>query len=62
MPKIYRKIVISEASEFMRETYGFMYDVQIWTSVDNQNFYYCGIGKYTRTIEEATEYIEQYTK
>lgn len=62
MAKVYRKIVIKETSEFMRTTYGFMYDVQVWASIDNENFHYCGIGKYVKSITEATAWIENYTK
>lgn len=62
MTQVYRKFVISEASQFLKETYGFMYDVQVWTSIDNENFYYCGIGRFAKTIEEATAWIVDYEK
>ena len=38
---------------------GYSYNVQQWTSVDGgKTFWYCGFGKYCRTIEECKEYIK----
>ena len=52
---------ISEASEFMRIEYGYMFNVKVLISVDGgENYYYCGIGKYTKTIEDATAYINDH--
>ncbi len=37
---------------------GYLYNVQMLTCVDGgQNYYYCGIGKYCKTEQEAKEYI-----
>lgn len=42
---------------------GYKFNVQVLISVDGgENFYYCGIGTFCKTEEEATEYIAQYKK
>lgn len=42
---------------------GYNFNVQVLISVDGgKNFYYCGIGKFCKTEEEAAEYIAQYKK
>lgn len=42
---------------------GYEYDVQVHISVDAGNTYYnCGLGRLTRTLEEACLYIENYKK
>ncbi|HEY5588862.1 MAG TPA: hypothetical protein VIK86_07905 [Candidatus Paceibacterota bacterium] len=33
---------------------------QVLISVDNENYYYCGIGKFCRTEADAQKYIEEY--
>ena len=39
------------------------YNAQVWLSVDGgKNFWYCGIGKYFKTGEEARTYIEAYER
>ena len=36
------------------------YNVQELTSVDGgQTFWYCGFGKFCRTLEEANEYVRE---
>ena len=63
MAEITRKYLIEETSQFMRETEGFKYNVSVWISVDGgENFAYCGIGRFTKTIEDATAYINEYNK
>ena len=42
---------------------GYNYNVKVLISIDGgENFYYCGIGKFCKTEEEAAEYIEQHKK
>ena len=42
---------------------GYNFNVQVLISVDGgKSFYYCGIGKFCKTEEEAAEYIAQYKK
>ena len=42
---------------------GYNFNVQVLISVDGgKNFYYCGIGKFCKSEEEAAEYIAQYKK
>lgn len=36
------------------------YNAQVFISVDGKNYYYCGIGKFTRTEEDAQNYITEY--
>ena len=40
---------------------GYQFNVQIWRSVDGVRFYYCGCGKYFRTMEEAEKYAADNT-
>ena len=50
-----------EKTAFPIDSYNF--NVQVLISVDGgKNFYYCGIGKFCKTEEEAAEYIEQHKK
>lgn len=38
----------------------YLYNVQELTSVDGGNtFWYCGFGKFFRTLEEANEYVQK---
>ena len=38
----------------------YLYNVQEFTSVDGGNtFWYCGFGKFCRTLEEANEYVRK---
>lgn len=38
----------------------YLYNVQELTSVDGGNtFWYCGFGKFCRTLEEANEYVRK---
>ena len=38
----------------------YLYNVQELTSVDGgQTFWYCGFGKFFRTLEEANEYVQK---
>lgn len=42
---------------------GYSYNVQEWRSVDSgENYCYCGIGKFCKTIAECCEYIEMAEK
>ena len=41
---------------------GYEYNVQIWRSVDGNNYYYCGDGKYFRTQAEAEKFAADNTK
>ena len=42
---------------------GYPYNVQEWRSVDGgENYCYCGIGKYCKTIDECCEYIKMAEK
>lgn len=39
---------------------GYRYNVQILTSIDNgRTYYYCGQGRYCKTIHDCLEYIRQ---
>lgn len=38
------------------------YNAQIWRSRNNKDFYYCGCGKYFRTLEEAENYKKEIEK
>ena len=38
---------------------GYRYNVQIWNSVDGgKSFYYCGIGRFCKTMDEVHNYIK----
>lgn len=40
---------------------GYLYDVQVLVSVDGgKSYYYCGNGKFCKTLAEAQAYIESY--
>ena len=42
---------------------GYKFDVQIWRSIDNgQTWYYCGCGKYFRTIKEVLQFQSEFLK
>ena len=42
---------------------GYNFNVQVLIRVyGGKSFYYCGIGKFCKTEEEAAEYIAQYKK
>lgn len=42
---------------------GYKYNVQVLTSIDGgKNYYYCGIGKFCKTIEECKQYISEYRR
>lgn len=60
MANIMRKYVI-EKNSFPYD--GFKYNVQVWLSVDGgETYWYTGIGRFTRTKKEATQYIREYKK
>ena len=43
------------------DPYGFNFDVQVYNSVDGGvTYWYCGIGKFTKTLPEAFAYCENY--
>ena len=46
------KIVTTENVEYP-------YNVQIWTSVDGNDWYYSGNGKFCKTLEEAESFANQ---
>lgn len=60
MANIKRKYTVEKTSFPLDGVYN--WNVQVWISIDNSGFYYCGIGKYTRTKKEAIEYIRAYKK
>lgn len=40
---------------------GYEYNAQVYISIDGgKSYYYCGIGKFTKTEQEAKEYCKQY--
>ena len=39
---------------------GYGYNVQVFMTVDGENFYYCGIGKFCKTEQDAQDYITAY--
>ena len=42
---------------------GYLYNVQEWRSVDEgDEYYYCGIGSFCKTIDECCEYIKMAEK
>lgn len=38
---------------------GYQYNAQKWFSLDGENYYYTGHGKYFRTLAEAEAYKEE---
>ena len=43
--------------------YGYQYNVQIWTSLDNgKTWWYAGIGRDAKTEEEARKIVQEYRK
>lgn len=38
------------------------YNAQIWRSLNGKDFYYCGCGKYFRTLKEAKNYKREIEK
>ena len=56
MPKVVKKCRIEKLPFPANGMY--WYNVKEMTSIDGGHvFYYCGIGKYCRTFEEANEYV-----
>lgn len=50
-----------EISELSFPVDGYKWDAKVWLSVDGgDNYYYCGIGKYCKTKEEAEAYCADY--
>lgn len=42
---------------------GYTHNAQIWTSIDGgKSWYYCGIGKFVHSTQEAMEYFDQFVK
>lgn len=61
MANIKRKYNIEKTSFPIDGIYN--WNVQVLISVDGgNNFYYCGIGKFTRTKKAALQYIQEYKK
>jgi hypothetical protein len=58
MTDIKRKYNVEKLSFPIDNIYN--YNVQVLTSVDGENYFYCGIGKFCRTEEEANNYITEY--
>lgn len=57
---MYRKYNIEKTSFPIDGIYN--YNAQVFLSVDGKNFYYCGIGKFCRTLEDAEAFCNQYEK
>lgn len=38
------------------------FNAQVLTSVDGENYYYCGIGKFVETVQDAIIYFTEYEK
>lgn len=42
---------------------GYRFSAEIWTSIDGgKSWWYCGIGKYVHTREQAEEYFNEFKK
>ena len=52
-------IEIVRIEKLYSPVHGYNYNAQIWRSIDGKKFYYCGFGKYFRTLEEAEEYKKE---
>ena len=60
MEKVLSKVYISELNYPVD---GYTHNVQITRSVDGgQKFYYCGCGKYCKSLEQAEDYAEEIKK
>lgn len=57
-----RTIERLEIHELFFPVDGYKFNVQIWRSVDGNNWYYCGDGKYFRTIEEVLNFQSDWVK
>ena len=57
--EIKRKYTIEKTSIPIDGAYN--YNAQVWISVDGgASFYYCGIGKFCRTLNDAEKYCQEY--
>lgn len=36
----------------------YLYNVQVWNSLDGENYAYCGEGRYCETMAEAEDYAK----
>lgn len=52
--QIFSRVYIKKYNEPLNNK--FNYNVQVYYSTDNQNFYYAGTGKFCRTLKEAKKY------
>ena len=54
------EVTISRAADTLYDLYGIKYNVQVFAQLTNGDWYYCGQGKYCRTLKEAQKAKESF--